>query len=53
LRMKMEPKQSRDFEFDDGKSREVFCQLVQQMKHQDSKNKTEASVNFYWDMEHG
>lgn len=45
LRLKMESKTAKDFEFDDGKSREVFCQLVQQMKNQHSENtKNQASV---------
>lgn len=45
LRLKMESKQAKDFEFDDGKTRELFCQLVQQMKNQHSKNtKNQASI---------
>lgn len=53
LRMKIDPKQTRDFEFDDGKSREVFCQLVQQMKHQHSKDMTRNQVSLFigtWNM---
>ncbi|XP_020611097.1 phosphatidylinositol 3,4,5-trisphosphate 5-phosphatase 2A-like [Orbicella faveolata] len=51
--MKMEPKQARDFEFDDGKSREVFCQLVQQLKHQHSKDMTKNQASIFigtWNM---
>ncbi|XP_068685671.1 phosphatidylinositol 3,4,5-trisphosphate 5-phosphatase 2-like isoform X2 [Montipora foliosa] len=47
LQIKIESKPAKDFEFDDGKSREVFCQLVQQMKNQHSNSNTirnQASV---------
>lgn len=46
LRLKIESKPSKDLEFDDGKSREIFCQLVQQMKNKHSENnlRKEASV---------
>lgn len=56
LRLKIESKPSKDLEFDDGKSREVFCQLVQQMKNKHSENnlRKEASVFIgTWNMGNG
>ncbi|RMX45542.1 hypothetical protein pdam_00012957 [Pocillopora damicornis] len=53
LRMKLESKPSKDFEFDDGKSRELFCQLVQLMKNQHSKNELKTQVRIFigtWNM---
>ncbi|XP_078379073.1 phosphatidylinositol 3,4,5-trisphosphate 5-phosphatase 2A-like isoform X2 [Oculina patagonica] len=53
LRLKLESKPAKDFEFDDGKSRELFCQLVQQMKNQHSKNLMKNQVSIFigtWNM---
>lgn len=53
LRIKMESKPAKDFEFDDGKSREVFCQLVQQMKNQNAENRTKNQASVFigtWNM---
>nr|XP_058945495.1 phosphatidylinositol 3,4,5-trisphosphate 5-phosphatase 2-like isoform X1 [Pocillopora verrucosa] len=53
LRMKLESKPSKDFEFDDGKSRELFCQLVQLMKNQHSKSELKTQVRIFigtWNM---
>ncbi|PFX25060.1 phosphatidylinositol 3,4,5-trisphosphate 5-phosphatase 2-like [Stylophora pistillata] len=53
LRIKLELKPSKDYEFDDGKSRELFCQLVQQMKNQYSKSELKTQVRIFigtWNM---
>ncbi|KAK3697934.1 hypothetical protein QZH41_013014 [Actinostola sp. cb2023] len=47
LGMKLDSKPVKEFEFDDGKSREVFCQLVQQVKNQDSKNSTIEQISVF------
>ncbi|XP_031564275.1 phosphatidylinositol 3,4,5-trisphosphate 5-phosphatase 2-like isoform X3 [Actinia tenebrosa] len=53
LSMKIESKPIKEFEFDDGKSREVFCQLVQQVKNQNSKDQALEQISVFvgtWNM---
>ncbi|XP_048587954.1 phosphatidylinositol 3,4,5-trisphosphate 5-phosphatase 2A isoform X2 [Nematostella vectensis] len=47
LGIKLESKPLKEFDFDDGKSREVFCQLVQQIKNQQSKGSAIDEISVF------